>query len=68
MPKSIFKTIETTSLVDKVEASIVELLQEQKLKVGDSIPKELELPPGSAMKGVGLDAGKTQYRKAQSQF
>jgi GntR family transcriptional repressor for pyruvate dehydrogenase complex len=43
MPKSIFKTIETTSLVDKVEASIVELLQEQKLKVGDSIPKELEL-------------------------
>ncbi len=43
MPKSIFKTIETTSLVDKVEASIVELLQEQKLKLGDSIPKELEL-------------------------
>jgi DNA-binding FadR family transcriptional regulator len=43
MPKSIFKTIETSSLVDKVEASIVELLQQQKLKVGDSIPKELEL-------------------------
>jgi DNA-binding FadR family transcriptional regulator len=43
MPKTIFKTIETSSLVDKVEASIVELLQEQKLKVGDTIPKELEL-------------------------
>jgi GntR family transcriptional repressor for pyruvate dehydrogenase complex len=43
MPKSIFKTIETSSLVDKVEASIVELLQQQKLKVGDTIPKELEL-------------------------
>ncbi len=38
-----FKTIETSSLVDKVEAKLVELLQQQKLKVGDSIPKELEL-------------------------
>ena len=38
-----FKTIENLSLVDKVEANLVELLQQQKLKVGDSIPKELEL-------------------------
>lgn len=38
-----FKTIETSSLVDKVEARLVELLQQQKLKVGDSIPKEIEL-------------------------
>ncbi|HLP35772.1 FadR/GntR family transcriptional regulator [Lacibacter sp.] len=38
-----FKTIETSSLVDKVEANLVELLQQQKLKVGDSIPKEIEL-------------------------
>ncbi|MFY7840980.1 MAG: FadR/GntR family transcriptional regulator [Lacibacter sp.] len=37
------KTIETSSLVDKVEANLVELLQQQKLKVGDSIPKEIEL-------------------------
>lgn len=37
------KSIETSSLVDKVEANLVELLQQQKLKVGDSIPKELEL-------------------------
>lgn len=43
MPQSIFRSIETSSLVDKVEANIVELLQQQKLKVGDSIPKELEL-------------------------
>lgn len=43
MPQSIFKSIETSSLVDRVEANIVELLQQQKLKVGDSIPKELEL-------------------------
>lgn len=43
MPESIFKSIETSSLVDRVEANIVELLQQQKLKVGDSIPKELEL-------------------------
>lgn len=38
-----FKSIETSSLVDKVEANLVELLQQQKLKVGDSIPKEMEL-------------------------
>lgn len=37
------KTIETSSLVDKVEANLVDLLQQQKLKVGDSIPKEIEL-------------------------
>ena len=43
MPQSIFKSIETSSLVDRVEANIVDLLQQQKLKVGDSIPKELEL-------------------------
>lgn len=38
-----FKTIENSSLVDKVEANLVQLLQQRKLKVGDSIPKELEL-------------------------
>jgi DNA-binding FadR family transcriptional regulator len=37
------KNLDTSSLVDKVEASLVELLQERKLKVGDSIPKEIEL-------------------------
>jgi DNA-binding FadR family transcriptional regulator len=35
--------VDTSSLVDKVEASLVSLLQERKLKVGDSIPKEIEL-------------------------
>jgi GntR family transcriptional regulator, transcriptional repressor for pyruvate dehydrogenase complex len=38
-----FKSIDTSSLVDKVEANLVALLKERKLKVGDSIPKELEL-------------------------
>ena len=37
------KTIDTRSLVDKVEDGLVKLLQEKKLKIGDSIPKELEL-------------------------
>lgn len=37
------KTVDTSSLVDKVEASLVELLQERKLRVGDVIPKEVEL-------------------------
>lgn len=37
------KTIDTRSLVDKVEDGLVKLLQEKKLKIGDSIPKEIEL-------------------------
>jgi len=41
--KDVFDSIENTSLVDKVEAKLVQLLQQQKLKVGDSIPTELEL-------------------------
>ena len=38
-----FKTVDTSSLVDKVEAKLVQLLQDKKLKVGDAIPKEIEL-------------------------
>ena len=41
--KSDLKSIDTTSLVDKVEDSLVTLLQQRKLKVGDAIPKEIEL-------------------------
>jgi GntR family transcriptional repressor for pyruvate dehydrogenase complex len=41
--KSTFKSIDNRSLVERVEAKLVELLQEKKLKVGDSIPKEIEL-------------------------
>ena len=41
--KGKIKRIDTTSLVDKVEESLVEFLIKQKLQVGDSIPKELEL-------------------------
>jgi DNA-binding FadR family transcriptional regulator len=41
--KESLKSIDTSSLVDKVEARLVELLQERKLKVGDVIPKEIEL-------------------------
>lgn len=38
-----FTTVDNSSLVDKVEAGLVELLQSRKLKVGDVIPKEIEL-------------------------
>jgi GntR family transcriptional repressor for pyruvate dehydrogenase complex len=38
-----FKQVDTSSLVDRVEDNIVQLLQEKKLKIGDSIPTELEL-------------------------
>ena len=41
--KKNLKTIDTSSLVDKVEKKLVEILQQKKLKVGDSIPKEIEL-------------------------
>lgn len=41
--KSEMKSIDTSSLVDKVEDSLVELLRERKLSVGDVIPKEIEL-------------------------
>ena len=41
--KTKFKSIDTSSLVDKVENNLVELLQQKKLKLGDSIPKEVEL-------------------------
>jgi len=41
--KKNLKAIDTSSLVDKVENKLVEILQKKQLKVGDSIPKELEL-------------------------
>lgn len=41
--KNDLTSLDTSSLVDKVEAKLVQLLQERKLKAGDSIPKELEL-------------------------
>ncbi|HMT72450.1 MAG TPA: GntR family transcriptional regulator [Chitinophagaceae bacterium] len=41
--KDNLKSIDTSSLVDKVEAGLVDLLQQRKLSVGDSIPKEIEL-------------------------
>jgi GntR family transcriptional regulator, transcriptional repressor for pyruvate dehydrogenase complex len=41
--KKDLQAIDTSSLVDKVENKLVEILQKKKLKVGDSIPKELEL-------------------------
>ena len=41
--KKDLQAIDTSSMVDKVENKLVEILQKKKLKVGDSIPKELEL-------------------------
>lgn len=35
--------IDSSSLVDKVEASLVSLLQQQKLRIGDAIPREVDL-------------------------
>lgn len=41
--KKKLSTVDTSTLVDKVEAKLVGLLQKKSLKVGDTIPKELEL-------------------------
>ena len=41
--KNTLKQVDTSSLVDKVEEQLVKMLQSRKLKVGDTIPKELEL-------------------------
>ena len=40
--RSKIEPIETTSLVDKVEARLLEYIKENKLKAGDQIPKELD--------------------------
>jgi len=37
------KMVDTTSLVDKVEMNLIDLLIQRNLKVGDAIPKEVEL-------------------------
>ncbi|MFB9864393.1 FadR/GntR family transcriptional regulator [Rufibacter immobilis] len=37
------KTVDTSSLVDQVEMNLIDLLIKKNLKVGDSIPKEVEL-------------------------
>lgn len=41
--RSEMKPMDTSSLVDKVEESLVDLLQKRKLSVGDVIPREIEL-------------------------
>ena len=41
--RGVLKAIDTSTLVDRVEAKLVELLQSRQLKLGDSIPKEVEL-------------------------
>jgi GntR family transcriptional repressor for pyruvate dehydrogenase complex len=41
--KDNFKNIDTSSLVDRVEKNLIELFINKNYKVGDSIPKELEL-------------------------
>ena len=51
------KTIDTSSLVDKVEMSLIELFVEKNFKVGDSIPKELEL-------SEALNVSRTVIREA----
>ncbi|WP_276496686.1 FadR/GntR family transcriptional regulator [Pontibacter litorisediminis] len=51
------KTIDTSSLVDKVEMNLIELLVQQNLKVGDAIPKEIEL-------AANLGVSRTVIREA----
>lgn len=41
--KNSLKALDTRTLVERVETQLVDLLKERKLKLGDSIPKEIEL-------------------------
>lgn len=41
--KNSMKPIENSSLVDRVEANLVDLLIERKFKIGDSLPKEVDI-------------------------
>ncbi|MBS1760780.1 MAG: FadR family transcriptional regulator [Bacteroidetes bacterium] len=50
-------TIDNSSLVDKVETQLVDLLKQQKLKVGDAIPKEVDL-------ATSLGVSRTVVREA----
>ncbi|MBO9618327.1 MAG: FadR family transcriptional regulator [Niabella sp.] len=54
---NVFKSIENFSLVDRVEANIIDLLHHRKLKVGDSIPKEVDL-------ATSLGVSRTVIREA----
>lgn len=38
-----FESVDTSSLVDKVEQRIIDLVRENDIKIGESLPKELEL-------------------------
>ncbi len=55
--KKKLSSVDTATLVDKVESKLVELLQKKSLKVGDTIPKELEL-------AEGLGVSRTVIREA----
>lgn len=55
--KESLSAIGNSSLVDKVEASLVDLLQQQKLKIGDTIPKETDL-------AAALGVSRTVIREA----
>lgn len=41
--KNSMKPIENTSLVDRVESNLVDFLIERKFKIGDSLPKEIDI-------------------------
>lgn len=51
------KQVDTSSLVDRVERNLLELLKDKQLKIGDSIPTELELT-------VSLGVSRTVIREA----
>ncbi|SDF51179.1 DNA-binding transcriptional regulator, FadR family [Mucilaginibacter pineti] len=51
------KNVDTSSLVDRVEKNLIEFFIEKNFKVGDSIPKELEL-------SVSLGVSRTVIREA----
>ena len=73
--KKEIRSIDTSTLVDKVESSLVELLKARKLSVGDVIPKEMELaetlgvsPHPSSHYGADRIKEKKRLRNHQPRF
>lgn len=57
MTETYLESIDNQTLVDRVEAKLVDLLEQRKLKVGDTIPKELDL-------ATALGVSRTVIREA----
>lgn len=62
VPDHAFTAIDNSSLVDKVESRLVNLLQQKRFKVGDTIPKEMELADALSVSRTVIREALTRLR------